>query len=167
MGYEFYPLNVGNFWKYKVTGDTNYLIRNKVIAKKVIQDQTWYMYVEYKDIFWVRNDTDGHYEAIDWFGNADPGNLPNNEQLLFKYPLNSSMKYKVADFEVEAVFPARTVTTPAGQFQCILYKIITDGTVTAENCITPGIGVVWSKGTFDGETETAELIEYHINKNSE
>ena len=159
---ELYPLKVGNYWKYEVKGKSTYFVTNKVVDKKVIGHKTWYKYIEYGEIYWIRNGKGGQYEAMDWLDNANPKTKPKHEVLFFKYPLKSTIQYKVPSNTIQALLPLKSIKTPAGEYRCILYKMITKGKVLAENCIAPGVGVVWSKAIFDGEVEVSRLVEYGV-----
>lgn len=60
------------------------------------------------------------------------------------------------------------ITTKAGDFDCIVYKETSaqDETISFTSYVAPGVGVIKSIYTEDGESHTLELISYTFSDNN-
>ncbi len=159
---DYYPLDVGNTWTYKIHAEKAYHIESKVLAKVKVANTTWYKMKDFGEIFWVRAAEDGQHEAMNWYGEQRPLKSDPLDTLLFKYPVSAASIYIAGDDTVLVSYPFKKISTPAGDFECIMYTIYTDKNSFAKNCLSQGVGIVWSEVVVDGISEVAELVKYKI-----
>jgi hypothetical protein len=159
---EYYPVQIGNKWKYVVHANTDYEIENEVLEKIIIGKVAWYKLRDFNDIFWVRSGKSGQYEAINWFDKQNPEKSLPVETLIFKYPIDKTTVYVAGDDTIIAYYPPRVIGTPAGEFKCIMYQIGTNKDDHSKSCVSYGVGVIWSEVVTNGKSEIAELIEFKL-----
>ena len=159
---ELYPLTVGSWWTYKVSGENYTETTNRVTESKVIGGKTWYRLIDHGDTFWVRNGPEGQVEAMALFGtDADQPVDALDETLVFKYPVSPGAVYALGEDQVR-VDGERTITTAGGEFVCLQYVIGMGGESFAAQCITPGVGPVEIEFFFDGRRSVSRLVDYHL-----
>lgn len=162
MAAEFYPLQVGNQWKYIVHANPEYEMVNEVLDKVVVDKVTWYKLKEFEDIYWVRSGENGQLEAMNWAGMEKTDSSPVEEILVYSFPLHKSTLYDAGEDTIAVYLPAQTVKTAAGEFKCIMYQIGLDKKNHTKNCVAEGVGIVWSDLITEGESEVAELVEFKL-----
>jgi hypothetical protein len=155
-----YPLEVGMYWVYELEEDPGNPVTNKVISKKTILGNAWYELEEYGDTFWVRNSDQGQVEAFNLF-NTDAQNVSEIEEVvIYRYPYRAGETYSIEE-DVITIEGERTITVPAGTFQCIDYRIdMPPGPDYSLNCIAPGVGVVYNEFLMEGTMSISRLIKY-------
>jgi hypothetical protein len=153
-----YPLSVGMYWTYQV-GDNSKPITNKIVSKKSILGNDWYQLNEFGDTFWVRNTNEGQVEAINLWGTAAQNVNSIDELLVYKYPYQDGETYKLGEDSV-TVGGIKTITVPAGTFQCIDYRIQMTDTDYSISCVARGVGVVQNEFMHNGTLTFSKLTEY-------
>ena len=102
---EYYPLQIGNKWKYVVHANNDYEIESEVLGKIIIGNVAWYKLRDFNDNFWVRSGESGQYEAINWFGEDNPLNTLPVDTLMFRYPIKKTTTYEAGEDTVIAFYP--------------------------------------------------------------
>lgn len=161
-GDELYPLRVGSWWEYKVSGENYGTITNRIAESRVIDGVTWYRLIDHGDTFWIRNGRDGQIEAIALYGTDARHPVDDLEEtLVFKYPVTPNETYRMGEDRVK-VTGERTVTLPAGEFVCTMYVIEMGDGSRASHCITPGVGTIEIEFITGGRRSISTLVDYHI-----
>ena len=152
--------SVGLEWKYQVEGDDKRVVTNAVTDVKTVKGRNWYKLEEYGETFWVGNSSLGQVEAIDFF-EGDPGQLDEPEEvLIFKFPA------KVGEIWYNVDSPTsydgvKTLTVPAGTFNCHMYTINMGNGDYSKSCIAKDVGVVFNEAVLEGGLkEISKLISY-------
>lgn len=159
---ELYPLTVGSWWTYKVSGENYTEATNRIAESGLIGSKTWYRLIDHGETFWVRNGPEGQVEAMALFGtDADQPVDALDETLVFKYPVSPGTVYPLGEAQQVSVVGERTLTTGGREFTCIQYVIEMDGDFAAQ-CITPGVGPVEIEVSAGGRRSVSRLVDYHI-----
>jgi len=164
---ELFPLEVGRYWKYRVTGDNQSVVENQIASSLTIGNTRWFESIEYGEKFWIRNSALGQVEAVNLytkgenaavFEQLDPKTL--HEELMFKFPAEKGESWSTLD-NVIAYEGSQTITVPAGKFACRMYSITQYGQTYSHSCIAEGVGIVYSDNILpDGKNEISELVEW-------
>jgi len=174
---QFYPLKVGNYWKYKITSKDSsfqpgYSVKTEIVQKdSLIRNAKWYFIA--LDI-----------EGIGVYGGRYYVNMnrglcktsgSDTSEILYKYPCAKNDLYyssgindttKVIDVDV-------LVISQLGSFKCIVYQKVltpTDGATLYTNIfVSKGVGVIKEEYfVFTSSTEIKiisswDLVDYKIN----
>jgi hypothetical protein len=163
-----FPLAVGEYWVYEIrAGNQTSTVENRITASHTIGDTEWFLSVEYGEKFWIRNSAEGQVEAVNLYSKSetaavfeqlDPKTL--HEELLYKFPAQAGDSW-VALENVLRYEGKKTLTVPAGTFECHSYSITQYGQTYSHSCIAEGVGVVYSDNTLpDGQLEISRLKDW-------
>ncbi len=166
---EIWPLDIGNTWVYVLNSQTDKIVQSMtVIGLKNINN------LEIPMIKW--EDHESGYSDTSLFNSEDDGIYGYSEEgskfLVFKYPV------KVGEFwfnpfeggKIECISTNKTVQTPAGKFNCIVYRFYGEERgqslkIYLEAYMCPNIGWVANKKIDDDqEDEWYYLKSYQINR---
>jgi len=138
---EIYPLAIGNTWTFEVAqfdtlGNVESLdtISGEVVRDTVIAGETWYV-TEGEDEDGIHSGycilrSDGFYEG--W----------PQEELLYKYPVQVGDWYMVEDDTVQVEDLSESVSVPAGDFDCVRYRIHGYLPIVIYQRLCPNVGLV-------------------------
>lgn len=152
--------NVGAKWTYLIDGPTRSTVTNTITEVKSMNGKSWYKLLEYGEIFWVTNTEIGQVEAVNFFGEEYLTKDEIEESLVFKYPakIGESWNNLASKTTYEG---GKTVTVPAGTFDCHGYIIDMGSGDYSYSCIAKGIGIVYNESILDGGVkEVSKLIKY-------
>ena len=100
----------------------------------------WYKYNDGSDIFWVRNDIRGQYEAV--FIPEDGEDIYSGEELFFAIPdIGDEKRYDVFMGKMIVSADRVHVAVPAGSFECYKY-VFTENDFRSEFYVAEGVGIV-------------------------
>jgi hypothetical protein len=153
-----YPLAVGMYWTYQV-GDVEKPVTNRIVSSKTILGNEWYQLNEFGDTFWVRNTREGQVEAINLWGTGAENVTTIEELLVYKYPYQVGETYMLGEDSI-TIEKEKTVTVPAGTFQCTPYHIQMTENDYSISCIAHGVGVVENEFMNQGKLSVSRLIKY-------
>lgn len=141
---QFYPLKVGSYWTYRLiqydsTGtaiDQNFVFPERVVRDSIINGEKWYIinsigYLSLIDNAYI-NKSDGFYTRSG-----------NKVMMVYKYP---ARKNEIFGDSVKVVETNQTVSTIAGNFNCVTYQTVlynsTLSWVYQNTYVAPGYGKV-------------------------
>jgi len=154
------PLAVGNSWSYVQVGGTE-TATAEVLKSKNREGSSWFLYKEFGDIFWIRNDEEGQVEAINAFGVHElPGNL--EEEVVLYSPGKAPTAYRNSGGDTQYKSCEEQLTVPAGTFPCHIYTIDLGDGSSSVNYYSPGVGLIRNEFTTDTGTVIFELTEYRV-----
>jgi len=153
-----YPLAVGMYWTYQV-GDVEKPVTNRIVSSKTILSNKWYQLNEFGDTFWIRNTEQGQVEAINLWGTGAENVTTIEELLVYKYPNKAGETYNLGEDSI-TIEAEKTVTVPAGTFQCTPYRIQMTEIDYSISCIAQGVGVVENEFMNQGRLSVSRLLEY-------
>jgi hypothetical protein len=178
-----YPLNVGNYWKYKITvyDSIDFQIQfteqvDSIGTDSIINGNKWFSITTvtnsnrpgYNGINLYLNTGNGFYEYFVWA----PG---NDSELIYKYPCQVGDVYKeysISSNPVKVINMQSVVISQAGKFNCIIYEFQYEsavGSVYDDVSVAIGIGKIREEYFFyDSSMErvniyTSDLYSYKIN----
>jgi hypothetical protein len=134
------PLAVGNTWIYQIINyDTlgNETARfndtTSIVTDTVIDGETWYTYEQSSE--WYTNKIDGFYLFIN-----------NKKVMIYKYPVKKGDAFSMREGSNILIESNDTlITTAAGTFSCVTYKIIENSSLETKMYFAPGIGRIFQK----------------------
>jgi hypothetical protein len=153
-----YPLEVGMYWTYQV-GDVEKSVTNRIVSSKNILGNEWFQLNEFGDTFWIRNSDKGQVEAINLWGTGAENVTTIEELLVYKYPYQVGETYMLGEDSI-TIETEKTVTVPAGSFQCTPYRIQMNESDYSISCIAQGVGVVENEFMNQGRLSVSRLLEY-------
>jgi|GEM_PF-1761569 len=153
-----YPLEVGMYWTYQV-GDVEKPVTNRIVSSKNILGNEWYQLNEFGDTFWIRNSDKGQVEAINLWGTGAENVTTIEELLVYKYPYQVGETYMLGEDSI-TIEAEKTVTVPAGSFQCTPYRIQMTESDYSISCIAQGVGVVENEFMNQGRLSVSRLLEF-------
>ena len=153
-----YPLAVGMYWTYQV-GDVEKPVTNRIVSSKTLLGNKWYQLNEFGDTFWIRNTEQGQVEAINLWGTGAENVTTIEELLVYKYPNQVGETYKLGEDSI-TIEAEKTVTVPAGTFQCTPYRIQMTESDYSISCIAQGVGVVENEFMNQGRLSVSRLLKY-------
>jgi len=153
-----YPLEVGMYWTYQV-GDVEKSITNRIVSSKNILGNEWFQLNEFGDTFWIRNTDQGQVEAINLWGTGAENVTTIEEILVYKYPYQVGETYMLGEDSI-TIEADKTVTVPAGTFQCTPYRIQMTESDYSISCIARGVGVIENEFMNQGRLSVSRLLDY-------
>jgi hypothetical protein len=171
---QFYPLTVGNYWKYKtisydsaggnpVTGSSIWL--EKVISDTLMNGERW---------SYVMSEQDSFAYAVP-FCNTNEGvktGWGDTPLLRYKYPAKKNDAFKYGRDTVRVIAVDEPVSTLLATFNCIVYRQLLDphpqGWIYLTTYISPGIGKVKMEVSVTTDSATyikrleLSLFEYYV-----
>lgn len=154
------PLSVGNSWNY-VQVDGTKSGSAKVLKSSSHAGSSWFLYKEFGDIFWLKNEGGVQVEALNAFGEE---NLPVvlKEEIIFNSPDESPSVYESSGGKIQYRQCNEDLEVPAGRFPCHVYTIdLGDGT-SSVNYYSQGVGLIRNDWTTDTGTVIFELTDYRV-----
>ena len=137
---ELIPLSIGNSWAYidTVSGKKLYA---KVDTKQEINGVTWYRYNEFGDLFWVRNEGEKQFEAIDYFGAKSIDQVSDiNESVVLRTDVAA---YEFSGDNKASYKPcSRPTKVPAGTFDCHIITFDLGEDQFSASYYAPGVGLI-------------------------
>ncbi|MFN3881149.1 MAG: hypothetical protein ACK4L8_06950 [Nitrincola lacisaponensis] len=158
-----FELRVGASWTYEVDvkGGTSYTLVNHIDDKHIVDGTVWYRLVEFDEIFWITNTSQGQMEALSSMTSEMPPSSGVEMQLIFKFPAEPGEQWTTVDGDVITYRGKHRTTVPAGSFSCHIYFIDMEEEGYSEFCIAEGIGVIYNIFELKGyPKEVAKLVDY-------
>jgi|AntRauTorcE11898_2_1112593.scaffolds.fasta_scaffold02014_4 hypothetical protein len=154
------PLAVGNSWSYAQVGGIE-TATAEVLKSEHQMDSSWFLYKEFGDIFWLKNDEGDQVEAINAFGTRE---LPHRleEEIIFYSPGEGPTAYKISGGHIQYNSCEEQLTVPAGTFPCHAYTIDLGDGISSVNYYSPGVGLIRNEFATDTGTVIFELTEYRV-----
>lgn len=163
-----FPLAVGQYWVYEIRAGEQYAtVENRITASRRIGEQEWFLSEEFGEKFWIRNSTAGQVEAVNLytkgehaavFEQLDPKTL--REELLYRFPAQAGDSWVTLE-NVLRYEGKKTITVPAGTFECHSYSITQYAITYSHSCIAEGVGVIYSDNLRpDGHLEISRLKDW-------
>jgi len=154
------PLDIGNRWVFTELGNNATHIVN-VIKSSTANDNTWYLYNEFGDKFWLRNHNGYQYEAIDAFDKELPNSVTYSE-IVFYPPDKTPDTYKSSGGDIKYSKCEKPLTVPAGTFPCHIYRVDLGYGNYSINYYAIGIGLIRNEYATDRGTKIYELSSFNI-----
>lgn len=155
------PLAVGNVWEYR-DARTGEKAQARVIKRAEAEGQVWYLYEEFGELYWLRNNGVEQIEAIGQYGNnrIDGALSPAT---IFRPPAAVAGAYTAPTGDVIEYAPCEDpLTVPAGRFPCYRYTMtLGDGGVST-NHFAVGVGVIRNEFRTSEGVSLFELVEYSV-----
>lgn len=153
------PLAVGNQWSY-IRTDTDEIAHSQVEKSQSVKGNTWYLYNEFGDRFWVRNEGLNQFEAADFFDtdfidgdDIDEVKVINADKDSYSFDGIESASYKKCPDEI---------TVPAGTFSChIVIFDLGDG-LHSEHYYAEGVGLLRHIYRSGEDRTMLELTDYQL-----
>lgn len=133
-------------------------------AEDAIEEEPWEL--------WITNLEGGQADAD--LVQEDPS-VPAKidfARLYYRYPVKAGQTYRIVEGEPTQMMVMavdQPVTTPAGEFKCIVYKEVdpTNFGFVFTSFVAPGVGPVMTQTLDNGELSTDVLMKYHLPKEEE
>lgn len=155
-----FSLHVGDKWIYQIEGGSTNSATNSVAEVRTINGKNWYKLIEFGDSFWVRNTDLGQVEAVNFFDRTPDQFDVADEVLVFKYPAKVGETWPNNDSPV-TYRGVKTITVPAGTFDCHEYYIDLGGDYYSLYCIAINIGIIYNEAVLYNRTkEISKLVRY-------
>lgn len=154
------PLSVGNSWSYqRVGGDAT--ASAKVLKSESRGGASWFLYKEFGDVFWLKNEEGNQVEAVNAFDKFD---LPEKleQEVVFYSPAKAPAAYSSSGGSIQYRSCEKSLKVPAGIFPCHVYTIDLGEGNSSVNYYSPGVGLIRNEFTTDSETVIFELTDYRV-----
>jgi len=157
-----YPLEVGKYWKYSVSGSKPYEVENHISRSKEINGKHWFQLIEYGERFWISNSSEGQIEAVNLYETEAEDYRNLDISVIFKFPVNHGDTWNSGGTPVKYI-GEKLINVPAGEFRCHMYHMDLGGINYSDTCIAVDIGVIYNETILnEQDRQVSKLIEYGI-----